>query len=182
LAARVVSRESVVGSRGSETSAARQYDPRPPTPESLKIRLVTAAIVFISAFALYLKTLAPAIGPTDSGELTSAAWSLGNAHPPGFPFFLILTNLFTRLPLGSIAVRTNIATAFFAALACALVALASAEILLTPRDVRAKAPVEEKKLSKKKQRNVGRTLQSDSINSRTRGCDDGPVSRDPEKV
>ena len=45
---------------------------RTPTPD-----LRIAAIVFIAAFALYLKTLAPAVGPTDSGELTSAVWSLG---------------------------------------------------------------------------------------------------------
>ncbi len=131
-------------------------DPRPPTPD-----LRIAAVVFIAAFALYLKTLAPAVGPTDSGELTSAVWSFGNAHPPGFPFFLIVTHLFTWLPLGSIAVRTNIASAFFSAVACAFVALAAAEILLMARDV--KAQVEEKR-SKKKQRidrSAGRTLRSD---------------------
>ena len=137
-----------------------------------RIRAFTAAAVFILSFALYLKTLAPDLGPTDSGELTTAAWSFGNAHPPGFPFFLIVTHFFTWLPLGSIAFRTNIASAFFAALACALVALASAEILLMPRDVRvAKLPAEEK-LSKKKKRNVGRanvgrTLQSDFQDGRT---------------
>jgi len=133
--------------------------------EGLK-RSLAAAIVFIAAFVLYLKTLAPAIGPTDSGELTTAAWSLGNAHPPGFPFFLLVTHVFTWLPFGSIAVRTNVASAFFSALACALVALAAAEILLMPRDVRvAKAPVEEKRAKKKK--NVGRTLQSDARTGRT---------------
>jgi hypothetical protein len=120
-------------------------------------RYVTAAIVFAAAFALYLKTLAPSVGPTDSGELTSAVWSLGNAHPPGFPLFLLVTHLFTWLPFGSIAVRTNLASAFFAAVACALVALAAAEILLMPRDERAKAATGEKKLSKKKLRNLGRT-------------------------
>ncbi|HEX9459530.1 MAG TPA: DUF2723 domain-containing protein, partial [Thermoanaerobaculia bacterium] len=150
-------RVSGVGSRESENPVtAPVSDPRPPTPD-----LRIAAIVFIAAFALYLKTLAPAVGPTDSGELTSAVWSLGNAHPPGFPFFLIVTHLFTWLPVGSIAVRTNIASAFFSAVACMLVALAAAEILLMPRDA-AKAPVEEKR-SKKKQRidrSAGRTLQS----------------------
>jgi hypothetical protein len=109
-------------------------------------------MVFLFALALYLKTLAPAVGPNDSGELTSAVWCLGNAHPPGFPLFLLLTHVFTLLPLGSIAVRTNIATAFFAALSCAIVAMAVVEILLMPREVRvAEAPVEEKR-SKKKQR------------------------------
>jgi hypothetical protein len=118
-------------------------------------RYVTAAIVFAAALALYLKTLAPSVGPTDSGELTSAAWTLGNAHPPGFPFFLLVTHLFTWLPFGSIAVRTNVASAFFAAVACAMVALASAEILLMPE--RVKPAAGEKKLSKKKLRNLART-------------------------
>jgi len=116
------------------------------------LRWLSAVVVFIASFALYLKTLAPSVGPTDSGELTTAVWSLGNAHPPGFPFFLILTHLFTWLPFGSIAVRTNIGTAFFAAVACALVSLAAGEILMMPRDVRvAKAAAEEKR-SKKRQR------------------------------
>jgi hypothetical protein len=129
--------------------------------EGLK-RSLAAAIVFIAAFALYLKTLAPAIGPTDSGELTTAVWSLGNAHPPGFPFFLLVTHVFTWLPFGTIAVRTNIASAFFSALACALVVLAAAEILLMPRDVRvAKAPAEEKRSKKKK--NVAQNVRTSDL-------------------
>lgn len=145
-----MTRESGVGSRESEPRPSIS-DPPPPTPDT-RLFAIVAAVVFLAAFALYLKTLAPTIGPTDSGELTIAAWCLGNAHPPGFPLFLLLTHIFTLLPLGSIAVRTNIATAFFAALSCAIVALASIEILLMPRDVRVeKTPVEEKR-SKKKQR------------------------------
>ena len=78
--------------------------------------------------------------------------------PPGFPFFLMVTHVFTWLPFGSIAVRTNVASAFFAALACALVALSAAEILLMPRDVRVARVSGRRKRSKKKQKNVGRTL------------------------
>jgi Protein of unknown function (DUF2723) len=149
-----VTKEPGVGSREPERTVPQVSDARRPEPDTR-----VASIVFIAAFALYLKTLAPAVGPTDSGELTTAAWSLGNAHPPGFPFFLILTHLFTWLPVGTIAVRTNVATAFFAAVACALVSLAAAEILLMPREMRAaKLPAEEKR-SKKKQR--GRTGESD---------------------
>jgi hypothetical protein len=132
-------------------SRASIADTRHPTPDA-RLKTIVAVIVFIAAFALYLKTLAPSVGPTDSGELTSAVWSLGNAHPPGFPFFLLLTHLFTWLPLGSIAVRTNIGTAFFAAVACALVSLAAGEILWMPRDVRAAKVTAEEKRSKKRQR------------------------------
>jgi len=149
-----IGRESGAGSREPEPRPSIS-DPRPATPDT-RLFAIVAAIVFIAAFALYLKTLSPSVGPTDSGELTIAAWCLGNAHPPGFPLFLLLTHLFTLLPLGSIAVRANIATAFFAALSCAILAMASIEILLMPRDVREeKAPVEEKG-SKKKQRIAAR--------------------------
>ena len=151
-----MTRELGVGSRESESRTSIS-DTRHPTPHS-RLNALVAAIVFIAAFALYLKTLSPALGPNDSGELTSAAWCLGNAHPPGFPLFLLLTHLFTLLPLGSIAVRTNIATAFFAAVSCAIVALAAIEILLMPRDVReVPAPVEERR-SKKKQRIAERKI------------------------
>jgi hypothetical protein len=151
-----VTRELGVGSRESEPRASIS-DTRHPTPDT-RLKAIVAAIVFIAAFALYLKTLSPALGPNDSGELTSAVWCLGNAHPPGFPLFLLLTHFFTLLPMGTIAVRTNIATAFFAALSCAIVALAVIEILLMPRDVpEVKAPVEEKR-SKKKQRIAERNV------------------------
>ena len=94
-------------------------------------RAIATAIVFVAAFGVYLKTLAPAVGPTDSGELTPAASGPSATRIlRAFPFFLIVTHFFTWLPLGSIAVRANIASAFFSAIACAFLALAAAEILL----------------------------------------------------
>ncbi|HWW62079.1 MAG TPA: DUF2723 domain-containing protein, partial [Thermoanaerobaculia bacterium] len=91
-------------------------------------RLLVAAAVFAIAFAVYALTLTPTVGLTDSGALTVAAWALGNAHPPGFPLYLMLTHLATMLPIGSIAVRVNYASAFFAALACAMAAMSAAEM------------------------------------------------------
>ncbi len=52
-------------------------------------RAAIAMVMFVAALALYLFTLAPTVALIDSGELTDAAWSLGNAHPPGFPLFLL---------------------------------------------------------------------------------------------
>jgi hypothetical protein len=93
-----------------------------------RVRVIAAAAVFAVAFGVYLATLAPTVGLTDSGELTVAAWSLGNAHPPGFPLYLLLTHLFTSLPMGSVAWRANLGSAFFAALAAAAMAVAAGEI------------------------------------------------------
>lgn len=91
---------------------------------------VVATAVFVVAFGVYAATVAPTVFLIDSSALTVAAWSLGSAHPPGFPLFLMLTHLATLLPVGTIAWRTNLASAFFAALAAAAAAVVVAEILL----------------------------------------------------
>src|ERR1700742_275223 len=96
-----------------------------------RVRASVACVVFVLAFALYLKTLTPTVALVDSGELTIAAWCLGNAHPPGFPLYLALTHLFTLLPIGSIAVRGNVASAFLSAVAAAMLSLSFGEIALT---------------------------------------------------
>jgi hypothetical protein len=95
-------------------------------------RAAIALIVFAVSLTVYLFTLAPTVALIDSGELTDAAWSLGNAHPPGFPLFLVLTHLFTLLPTHSVAWRANLASAFFSAAAAAFTALAAYEILNVP--------------------------------------------------
>jgi len=108
---------------------------------------IVAAAIFFVALAVYVATLAPTVFLIDSGTLTTAAWSRGSAHPPGFPLFLVLTHLATLLPAGSIAWRANLASAFFAALASAAAAVAVAEMLLAatirrpvPKKVKRKEP------------------------------------------
>ncbi|HYV03255.1 MAG TPA: DUF2723 domain-containing protein, partial [Blastocatellia bacterium] len=99
--------------------------------ESRTARLVCAAFVFIVSLTTYVLTLAPAVTLVDSGELIVAARTLGVAHPPGFPLYVVLAHLATLIPIGSIAVRVNFASAIFAALASATVTLLAAEALLT---------------------------------------------------
>jgi len=93
-------------------------------------RAAIALLVFVVALTVYLITLAPTVALIDSGELTDAAWSLGNAHPPGFPLFVLLTHFFTLLPIRTIAWRANLASAIFSAAAAAFTSLAAFEILL----------------------------------------------------
>ena len=111
-------------------------------------RAVIALIVFVIALAIYLFTLAPTVALIDSGELTDAAWSLGNAHPPGFPLFVLLTHLFTLLPMHSVAWRANLASAFFSAAAAAFTALAAHEVVT----VAAVAVVQPPKTKKRQKR------------------------------
>src|SRR5689334_21181486 len=96
-----------------------------------KAELLGAAIVFCLSLLLYTCTLAPTVTLVDSGELIVAARFLGVAHPPGFPLYLMLAHLFSLFPIGNVAVRVNFASAFFAALACAMLSLVVFEIILT---------------------------------------------------
>jgi len=87
-----------------------------------------AAVVFFAALFLYSWTLAPTVTLVDSGELIVVAHSLGVAHPPGFPFWVILAHLVSLVPFGSIASRINFSSAVFAALASATLSLIVAEL------------------------------------------------------
>src|SRR3989339_59686 len=74
-------------------------------------------ISFLSSFIFYLLTLAPTVTLEDSGELIAAAYSLGVPHEPGYPLFVVFGKLFSLLPLGDIAYRLNLMSAFFTSLA-----------------------------------------------------------------
>lgn len=77
----------------------------------------------LPAFLLYLSTLAPTVTAEDSGELITAAYTLGVAHPPGYPLWSILGKLFTLIPIGTIAWRVNLLSAALGALAVGVLAL-----------------------------------------------------------
>ena len=76
-----------------------------------------ALFVVLATFWVYVKTLAPTVSFFDSGELISAAYTLGVAHPPGYPLYVLLGWLFSKLPIGNIAYRINRMSAFFASIA-----------------------------------------------------------------
>jgi len=93
--------------------------------------LLCAGAVFVVALVVYRWTLAPTVTPTDSGELILAAYGLGVAHPPGVPLWIMLTHIASLLPFGNVAVRINFSSAVFAALACAMLTLVVAELLIS---------------------------------------------------
>lgn len=86
--------------------------------------LLAALIVFVIAFVLYLSTLAPTItwahDGADGGDLIAASFTLGVAHPPGYPTYITLGHLFAQLPIGDVAYRLNLMSAVCMALAAAL--------------------------------------------------------------
>jgi hypothetical protein len=72
--------------------------------------LVVAAAAAAS-MCVYWLTLAPTAFAMDSAELAAAAHSLGLAHAPGYPVYLVIAHLFTRLPIGDVAFRVNLLSA-----------------------------------------------------------------------
>jgi hypothetical protein len=54
----------------------------------------------------------------DDGYFILAAYFNGIAHPPGYPLYTLLAHFATWVPLGSVAFRVHLLSAFFAALAC----------------------------------------------------------------
>jgi tetratricopeptide (TPR) repeat protein len=86
--------------------------------------------VFLISFAVYLFTLAPTVTLEDSGELAVASDYLGVPHPPGYPIWTLGSWAFQRIFHGieyhgypNPAWAVGLMSAFFGALACALLAL-----------------------------------------------------------
>lgn len=70
-----------------------------------------------SAAVIYLKTLCQTVTAADSGELITACFTLGIAHWPGYPLYVILGNLFINLFQGADPAYTvNFMSAFFGVL------------------------------------------------------------------
>ncbi|MBN1383719.1 MAG: DUF2723 domain-containing protein [Elusimicrobia bacterium] len=81
-------------------------------------------LIFLLSFLVYLITLHPTVSVGDSGELLTAAYTLGISHPPGYPLWTLSGKIFTIIiPFGNIAYRINLMSAFFGSLTCMLVYL-----------------------------------------------------------
>jgi hypothetical protein len=89
---------------------------------------VSALVVLAVLLAVYGSTLAPTITwahhGADGGDLVTAVVRGSIPHPPGFPTYLLLGELFIRLPWGDPAWRLNLMSATLAAGAAALTAIA----------------------------------------------------------
>jgi len=72
--------------------------------------------IFFAIFSVYLFVLCPSIYVGDSALLTAASFSLGTAHPPAYPLYVLLGKLLTFLPFGSIGFKLNLMSSLFGAL------------------------------------------------------------------
>src|SRR5687767_4487219 len=84
--------------------------------------------LFSAVFTLYIRTLAPSLLYGDSAEFQTTAYTLGIGHPTGYPIYMLIAKLFTFLPVGEIAYRVNLFSAFSAALTVTLVYLITCKL------------------------------------------------------
>ncbi len=79
---------------------------------------VLAGIVFVITFSVYLTTMCPTVGFTDSGELATVAATEGIAHPTGYPLWTLLSRIAAMIPVdGQVIVHLNVFAAIVTALA-----------------------------------------------------------------
>jgi tetratricopeptide (TPR) repeat protein len=85
---------------------------------------IAAALVFAITLFVYVLTLSPCVTLEDSGELITGAADFGVPHPPGYPLWTMSGFLFSHLiPFGNAAWRVNLQSAFYGALANAVLTL-----------------------------------------------------------
>jgi transmembrane protein TMEM260 (protein O-mannosyltransferase) len=86
------------------------------SPVGLKTEWPHLAVVFVGLFALYAGSAPRTVTLEDDGLFIMASYFLGIDHPPGYPVYTLLGKLFTLMPVGSIAYRVHLLSAFFGAL------------------------------------------------------------------
>jgi hypothetical protein len=93
------------------------YDYIRPTKFSRYSVWIAPAAIFIGAYALYIKTMAPSVFWGDSAAFAASNYILGLPHSPSFPLYTLIGRLFNLIPSVSPSFSTNLMSAFFAALA-----------------------------------------------------------------
>jgi hypothetical protein len=81
-------------------------------------RLVWIAGVALTLawLGIYLLTVSPTVNFIDSGELITALYEPGIAHPPGYPLYVLLGYVVSHALWGEVAWRVNAFSAFWAAM------------------------------------------------------------------
>jgi len=88
------------------------------SPLNLKKQWPHLVVVFLALFGLYAYSAPRTVTLEDDGLFIMSSYFLGIDHPPGYPLLTLLGKLFTLLPVGSIALRVHLLSAFFGALTC----------------------------------------------------------------
>lgn len=99
--------------------ASPQTDARTGSLGRLRARLssadLAAALAFIVAAVVYVRTLLPGVSFGDWAEAEMVPSRLGILHPTGYPLYTLLVKLFSMIPVESVAYRANLVSAVAAA-------------------------------------------------------------------
>jgi len=80
-------------------------------------------VTFFISFIAYIGTVCPTLYTGDSGELSATAFTMGIAHPPGYPLLILLGRAFSLLSFGNVAFMLNILSALLASAFAGVMAL-----------------------------------------------------------
>ncbi len=75
-------------------------------------------VIFLITFSLYLVSMPKTVALEDDSIFILSGYFNGVSHPPGYPLYTVILNLFTKIPFADIAVRAHASSAFFGALSC----------------------------------------------------------------
>ena len=82
-----------------------------------QLEYLIGSSVALLALIVYIITLCPTVSFIDSGELATVAYTLGIAHPTGYPLFSLIGWVFAHLPLGFRPIyQLNLMSAIFCSL------------------------------------------------------------------
>ncbi len=79
-----------------------------------KIRMLLIILTaFIAVWQFGILKIAPTFNSDDSPETTTAFYTLGIQHPPGYPLNTLIGKIFTLIPAGNIMYRSNLTALVF---------------------------------------------------------------------
>jgi hypothetical protein len=82
----------------------------------MRLEWALAALTALLAFAVYHATMFPGLsGSGDAAKFAFVGKVLGTPHEPGYPLYILVSHLFSYLPIGSLAYRSNLLSAVLSA-------------------------------------------------------------------
>ncbi len=113
----------------SAEDAPSDFAPSPDAAAVDRVAWRAALLAAVPALLVYLRTVAPTIAAWDAADFATSAYTLGIAHPPGYPLYTLLGFLFTHLlPVGDVGFRMNVLSAVCATAGVGLTAALAATL------------------------------------------------------
>lgn len=91
---------------------------------------IFATVVFLISLFVFYSTVQPSVSFWDCGEFSAAAYYLQVPHPPGAPFFTILGNIFSKIPIvQNVGLRINLISVLSSALSVLFLYLIAVKLI-----------------------------------------------------